>query len=293
MNTFTGTGVAVVTPFDVNLKPDLEALKTIINHLIAGKVEYLVALGTTGESVTLSDQETYQVLETFFETVGDRVPIVTGAGGNNTAKVIEAIAKIEKHFQPAGILSVSPYYNKPTQQGIYAHFHAVAASTDCPIIIYNVPGRTASNIDASTTLSLAHDHPNIVAIKEASGNLEQGMNIIAAKPSHFQVLSGDDVLGLPQIAVGYEGVISVAANAFPQLYSEIVRSALNGYFAKANSYHYRLLKVMQLHFSEGNPAGVKAAMELLGLCHRRVRLPLVQASEALVADIKKELTLIN
>ncbi len=293
MQKFSGTGVAVVTPFGQDQNPDYLALRGVIRHLIGGKVEYLVALGTTGESVTLSAQETHQVLETFFDEAGGKIPIVVGAGGHDTAKIIRSIKEIEKHFQPAGILSVSPYYNKPTQEGIYAHFHAVASNTDLPIILYNVPGRTASNMEAATTLRLAHDHNNITAIKEASGNIEQGMNVIAGKPADFQVLSGDDTLGVSQVAVGYEGVISVAANAFPQLFSEMIRAAINGNFDEAKKYQYRLLKVMQLHFSEGNPAGVKASMELLGLCNRRVRLPLVQASDDLVAAIKKELPLLK
>ena len=293
MSKFTGTGVAVVTPFDQDGSPDYQALKGIVSHLIDGQVEYLVALGTTGESVTLTEGETEKVLETFFETAGGKCPIVIGAGGNNTAKVIKSISDYQKQFSPSGILSVSPYYNKPTQEGIFQHFSAIASSTDLPIILYNVPGRTASNMEAATTLRLAHAHANIVAIKEASGNLEQGMNIIAGKPEGFQVLSGDDLLGVAQIAVGYEGVISVAGNAFPQLFSEMIRAALRGDLPKANEIQFSLLKIMQLLFAEGNPAGVKASMELLGLCHRRVRLPLVQASEHLVASLKKELTLLR
>lgn len=289
MTSFTGTGVAVVTPFDQQGRVDEPALARIIEHLIAGGVEYLVVLGTTGEAATLSGEEQSRVIETFFEVNEGRLPIVLGVGGNNTQLICKSAEALSKRYQPSGLLSVSPYYNKPSQEGIYQHYKAVAASTDLPIIIYNVPGRTASNITADTCLRLAHEVDNIVAIKEASGNLEQGMDIVAGKPDGFQVLSGDDALSLALIACGYTGVISVTANAMPRAFSDMVRAALAGEIERARGLHYTLWPLMEQHFAEGNPAGVKATMELLGLCTREVRLPLIKASEALIERIKKGL----
>lgn len=292
MNTLIGTGVAVVTPFDENKAVDHDALGRIIEHLIAGKVEYLVALGTTGESVTLNSEETSQVLDTFFKVNDGRLPIVIGVGGNDTRAVCNRALEVDKRYDAAALLSVSPYYNKPTQEGIYQHFKALAATTDMPIILYNVPGRTSSNVTAETVVRLASDCKTIVAVKEASGDLIQGMAIVADRPEGFLVLSGDDQLGLAQIAVGFDGVISVVGNAFPDIFSQLVRDSLAGNLNAARSANDKLRKLMGLNFVEGNPAGVKTAMALQGLCRRDVRLPLIEASEALVKAIQKEMTLL-
>lgn len=292
MKKLIGTGVAVVTPFDENKAVDHDALGRVIEHLIAGKVEYLVALGTTGESVTLNKEESFQVLDTFFKVNDGRLPIVVGVGGNNTAAVCTHAKEVHKRFDPAALLSVSPYYNKPTQDGIYYHFKALAETTDIPIILYNVPPRTASNMSAETIVKLATDHKSIVAVKEASGDLLQGMAIVANRPEGFLVLSGDDQLGLAQLAVGFDGVISVVGNAFPAIYSQLVRDALAGKMEAARAANYKLRKLMALNFLEGNPAGVKAAMALQGLCRKDVRLPLVEASDALVHSIQKEMALL-
>ncbi len=292
MKNLIGTGVAVVTPFDENKAVDHEALARVIEHLIAGKVEYLVALGTTGESVTLNKEETFAVLDTFFKVNDNRLPIVVGVGGNDTREVCAHAREVEARYPAAALLSVSPYYNKPTQEGIYQHFKALAESTDIPIILYNVPPRTSSNIQAETVVRLAKDFKNIVAVKEASGDLLQGMAIIADRPEGFLVLSGDDQLGLAQLALGFEGVISVVGNAFPAIFSQLVRDALAGNMEAARKASYKLRKLMALNFVEGNPAGVKTAMALQGLCRKDVRLPLVKASEKLVAEIQKEMALL-
>ncbi|RMG20411.1 MAG: 4-hydroxy-tetrahydrodipicolinate synthase [Bacteroidetes bacterium] len=289
MTQFAGTGVAVVTPFTETGAVDYSALARIIEHLIAGKVEYLVVLGTTGESVTLTPAEQQRVIATFFDINAGRLPIVIGVGGNNTASICNKLEEISKSFQPAGILSVSPYYNKPNQEGIYQHYRSIASHTDLPIILYNVPGRTASNITAQTTIRLARDFSNIVAIKEASGDLVQCMEIVKGRPRGFQLISGDDILTLPMMSIGGQGVISVLANAFPLHISEMVRNALAGNWQESNSQHYRMLRLMQLAFLEGNPTGIKAMMQAQGLCTPDVRLPLVQASAQLQSTIAKEL----
>ncbi|GIV33798.1 MAG: 4-hydroxy-tetrahydrodipicolinate synthase [Chitinophagales bacterium] len=282
---FRGTGVALVTPFTDEGQVDYEGLKRVIEHTIKGKVEYLVSLGTTGESVTLSKEEKLKVLEFTITTVSGRVPLVAGFGGNNTAEVVESIKKF--HFNGVeAILSVSPYYNKPTQEGIYRHYRAIAEASPVPVILYNVPGRTASNITAQTTLRLAHDCPNIIGIKEASGDFLQVMAILRDKPEHFFVVSGDDALTLPQVLLGCDGVISVVANAFPAEFSEMVRAALHHDLIRARKMQYRLLEIMQLLFREGNPAGVKCALEILQICGSAVRLPLVPASDTLRKDLK-------
>ena len=291
MKRFSGTGVAVVTPFREDLSPDYHSLKHVINHLIDGKVEYLVVMGTTGESVTLSQDEQNQILETFLETNNKRVPIVLGIGGNNTQHICNKAQELSVKYELDGILSVSPYYNKPTQAGIYQHYKALSESTDLPIILYNVPGRTASNISPETTLALAHDFDNIVATKEASGSLPQVMEIIKNRPEGFLVLSGDDSLALPFIGVGAEGAISVIGNALPLQFSNMVRAALDGDFTLAGKIHYELLDLMNLNFVEGNPAGVKMLMNLLGLCEPHVRLPLIAASDSLKQRLQQALQL--
>lgn len=293
MEKFRGTGVAVVTPFTKEGKVDYTSLHNIIEHLIQGNVEYLVVLGTTGESVTLTDDEQKAVIETFFEVNKGRLPIVIGVGGNNTRKICQQVEKISHKYKPDGILSVSPYYNKPSQAGIYAHYAAIAQSTELPIILYNVPGRTASNIVAPTTLKLAQKFEHIIAVKEAAGDLVQCMEIIAERPKDFLVISGDDILTLPMIGVGGDGVISVLANAIPLEIGNMVRAALKGDFDKAQKLHYQTRNLMQLAFKEGNPVGIKTMMELKKLGSRNVRLPLVSATENLQMLIKKEMELVS
>jgi 4-hydroxy-tetrahydrodipicolinate synthase len=280
MNELKGTGVAMVTPFDVDGKVDFHALEKLTEYLVSGGVDYLVVMGTTGESVTLSKPEKEKVLDSVVQTTDGRVPIVLGVGGNNTAEVCNQINHLDKTGLTA-ILSVSPSYNKPTQNGIYAHFEAVAEASPIPIILYNVPGRTASNMEASTTLKLAKDFENIVAIKEASGNLEQCMQIIKNRPDDFLVISGDDNLTLPLIACGVDGVISVVANALPERFSNLISSSLSGDFSNARKLHYQLVDIVNLLFEEGNPAGVKCVLKELDICEENVRLPLVQVSDKL------------
>lgn len=278
INDLKGTGVAVITPFQDDNAVDYEALKKQINHLIEGKVEYIVSLGTTGESATLTKEEKTEVLDFTVEQVNGRIPIVAGFGGNNTRAVIDDIEAY--HFTGvSAILSVSPYYNKPTQRGIFEHYQAIAGAAPVPIILYNVPGRTSSNITAETTLKLAHEVENIKAIKEASGDLEQCMAIVQDKPDDFLVVSGEDALTLPMIACGMDGVISVTANAFPYEFSEMVRQALNGNFKKARELHYKLFPLMKLHFADGNPGGVKASLKALGISTDKMRQPLANVNE--------------
>jgi 4-hydroxy-tetrahydrodipicolinate synthase len=288
MKQFTGSGVALVTPFSADMSIDFPALRRLVREQIEGGTNFLVVQGTTGESPTLSAAEKQQVLETVMDENNGRLPIVYGAGGNNTAAVCEAFGKIPKGVD--GILSVAPYYNKPIQRGFVAHYKAIAAATDLPIIMYNVPGRTGSNMTAETTLELA-EVKNLVAMKEASGNMEQIMEIIRNKPSDFLLLSGDDAITLPLIAAGAEGVISVVANAFPKRFSNMVHTALNGDFAASRKEHYDLLQVTKLFFSEGNPGGVKIALEQNGWMAPHMRLPLVQVSdglrEAIIAETKR------
>lgn len=285
MNLFKGAGVALVTPFNADMSIDFPALRRLVREQIAGGTNYLVVQGTTGESPTLNSSEKKQVLETVLEENNGKLPVVYGAGGNNTMSVIEAFKNIPQGVD--GILSVAPYYNKPTQAGYLAHYKALASETDLPIILYNVPGRTGSNVLAETTLELA-EIKNIVAMKEASGNMEQIMEIIRCKPENFLVLSGDDAITLPLIAAGADGVISVVANSFPKQFSQMVTSALNGDFETARKFHYDLLPVTKLLFAEGNPGGVKIALEELGWMKPFMRLPLVQVSEGLKAKIIAE-----
>ena len=277
---FRGTGVALVTPFTKNGYIDFNGLGRLIDHVINGGVDYLVALGTTAETPTLTTDEKKEVLTSVINHAAGRVPVVCGMGGNSTAEVLDAIATY-KLDGVAGLLSVVPYYNKPSQEGIYQHFKAIAGATQLPIILYNVPGRTVTNILPQTVIRIARDCPNVVAIKEASGNLPQCMELIAAKPEGFVVLSGDDNLVVPQISVGMEGVISVAANCFTKDFTGMVNAALEGDFTKARELHYRLLSGIDLLFAEGNPAGVKFVLEEMDLIKGGLRLPLVPATEGL------------
>ena len=284
-NPFQGTGLALVTPFAADGSLDRAALVRLVNHSIDGGVDFLVVLGTTGETATLATDEKKQVLETVAETTNGRIPLVVGVGGNNTAAVC---AQLEAGLPSGytGVLSVSPYYNKPTQEGIYQHYKAVCGSTDAPVILYNVPGRTGSNVLANTVLRVAQDCPNAVAMKEASGNLEQAMAIIQSAPAGFDVLSGDDNLTLPLLACGAKGVISVSGQAYPRLFSGMVRDALAGRLEDAQRAHYDLFTFTQLLFTEGNPGGIKAALAHLGLCENFLRLPLVPVSAELNGQLR-------
>lgn len=289
---FTGTGVALVTPFNKDNSINFAALESIVDHCISGGAEYLVALGTTSEAVTLSKHEKKEVVNTIIKATSGRVPIVLGLGGNNTAEALQQLsAGIQSGIN--GILSVVPYYNKPNQDGMFAHFDTIAQCCPLPIILYNVPGRTAANMKASTTLKLAYKHKNIIAIKEASGDMIQIMEIIRDKPEWFNVISGDDALTLPMLAVGAEGVISVVANALSREFSDMVRHQMNNQTSEAKKLHYLLLQTIDLLFAEGNPAGIKALLECMGLCSDTVRLPLVSATDALKLKIKAEWLAIN
>jgi 4-hydroxy-tetrahydrodipicolinate synthase len=281
-----GTGVAIVTPFNKKGGVDTDALKKIVRHLHDGKVEYIVILGTTGESVTLTKEEKKQVIETIIKANGNKLPLVLGIGGNNTAEVITAIAKTDLNPFEA-ILSVAPYYNKPNQEGYYQHYKAISKSTKKDIILYNVPGRTGSNVTWETQVRIAKDFKNIVATKEASGNIEQIMKVIKNKPKGFMVISGDDNLTLPVIAAGGEGVISVVAQAFPRDYSEMVRLCLKGNFPEAQKLHYGLIDITDQLFADGNPGGVKYALSLMNKCQPYVRLPLSEPSEKVKDALKK------
>jgi 4-hydroxy-tetrahydrodipicolinate synthase len=282
---FTGTGVAIVTPFRTDKSIDFNSLKKLVDHLILNGVDYLVVLGTTGESVTLTKDEKHAVVDFVIETVNKRMPVVVGMGGNNTQEVINVINTFSFDGIDA-ILSVAPYYNKPSQEGIFQHFKAIASASPKPVILYNVPGRTGSNISAETTVKLAKEIKNIVAIKEASGNFSQLMQIIQNKPKEFDVISGDDAITLPMISIGGSGVISVVANAYPSQFSEMVKLALNSDFKKAAEIHYRLFEMIQALFEEGNPSGIKAVLKIINICENSVRLPLVQVSDKLFKKLE-------
>ncbi len=284
---FRGTGVAVVTPFKNDGSIDFPALTKVIEHIIKGKCEYIVVMGTTGESPALSKDEKKQVLQHALQTIDGRVPVVYGIGGNNTSEVVQQLITTDL-VGVSGILSVSPYYNKPNQRGLYEHYKEVADASPLPVILYNVPGRTAMNLTAETTLRLAHDFPRIAAIKEASGNLEQIMTILDGRPDDFLVISGDDLLTLPMIACGADGVISVVANAYPKQFSEMVRRCLAGDFNAAQPLHYQLMRITQLFFADGNPGGVKVSLELQKLCKANLRLPLYPVNDAVKQAIRAE-----
>ncbi len=282
-----GTGVALVTPFHENGQVDFDSLRNLVNYVISGGVEFVVALGTTAETATLTEFEKLDILDAVRATVDGRCGLVVGAGGNNTASVVSFVKTLSSDKCDA-ILSVAPYYNKPNQRGIYAHFEAIASSTSLPIILYNVPGRTSSNILPETVIRLANDFQNIVAIKEASGNLNQIMEIIQNRQENFYVLSGDDALTLPILSVGGDGVISVVANAYPDLFSSLVREMINGgdrYSALRN--HYQLLEITNALFKDGNPAGIKALLSIKGLLKNVLRLPMVPVQEDLFKEMER------
>lgn len=282
----TGTGVAIVTPFTNKGEVDYPALTKLVEHLIKGKVEYIVVLGTTGETATLSKEEKQQVIAHIIKTNKKCIPLVLGVGGNNTAELVHSLKKDDLSAFSA-ILSVSPYYNKPSQEGIYQHYKALSKASPLPIILYNVPGRTASNIAWDTTIRLAKDFKNIVAIKEASGNLEQCMKIIKHRPDNFLVISGDDNLTLPMIASGANGVISVVANAYPKDFSDMVRAALKHDLKTAQKLHYKLLEITEQLFADGNPGGIKHVLALKNITKPTVRLPLVEPNDTVKAKLKK------
>ena len=280
-----GTGVALVTPFNEDYSVDHESLEKIVNFNIANGVEYLVISGTTGESVTITKQEKKDIIDTVKKANNGRIPLVLGIGGNNTAQVVEEIKSTDlKDF--AAILSVSPYYSKPTQEGLYQHFKNVAEACPIPVILYNVPGRTSKNMDPETTIRLANDFNNIVAIKEAGNNVAQYLELLKNKPDNFLVISGDDDLALSVILAGGSGVISVIGQAFPKEFSEMIRLGLQGKSKESYSLHFRLMEVINLIFSENNPAGIKAVFEALNLCRDTVRLPLVPATNSLKEKIR-------
>ncbi len=280
-----GTGVAIVTPFNKDKTIDFPALRNLVEYLIKGGIDFLVVLGTTGESATLTSDERNQVLDFVIEVNNGRLPIVAGFGGNNTQAVINSIKARGDFSRINAILSVAPYYNKPNQRGLYEHFLAIAEVSPVPVILYNVPGRTKSNINAETTLRLA-EHPNIMAIKEASGDFGQIMEIVRNKPDDFTVLSGDDAITLPLISIGVEGVISVVAMAYPEEMSSMVRLALEGKYDEARKLHYKILPMTNAIFEDGNPAGIKAALSIKGLIKNELRLPLVPVKESTYSKIK-------
>lgn len=289
---FKGTGVAIVTPFKNDSSIDFAALGRVIDHVISGGVNYIVAMGTTGESVTLSKEEKKAIVSYVVEAIDNRVPLVAGIGGNNTQEIINLV----RHSNLTGvdgILSVAPYYNKPSQKGLFQHFKAIATSSPLPVIIYNVPGRTCCNISSDTCLELAHGCENIIAIKEASGDFSQIMRIIKNKPENFEVISGDDMMTLPIIAAGGTGVISVLANAFPAQTNEMVNHCLKNNFKSARELQFRFLEMIDLLFIDGNPSGVKAMLNIMNLCQNTLRLPLIPVSRPVYTRIQKAIEEIN
>lgn len=280
MKSLYGTGVALVTPFKHDLSVAAEALSRIVNYVIEGGVDYLVVLGTTAESATLSPEEKEVVKAVISETNNKRVPMVLGIGGNNTAAVVNELKTTDLSGYEA-VLSVSPYYNKPTQEGIYQHFKAVAEASPKPVILYNVPGRTASNMQPGTVLRLAQDFSTIVGIKEAAGDIVQAMYLLSNKPEDFLVISGDDMITLPMVLAGGAGVISVIGEGFPKAFSQMVNLGLEGNATEAYEIQYKLMEIIDLIFEEGNPAGIKAVFKKLGIAEDTVRLPLIKASNTL------------
>ncbi len=280
-----GTGVAIVTPFKKSMEVDFDALGKLIDFIIDGGVEYIVTLGTTGEAPTLDTEEKFDIINYTYEKVNSRVPVVVGIGGNNTKEVMENLQSypLEK---AAAVLSASPYYNKPSQEGIYQHYRNLADASPLPVILYNVPGRTGSNITAETTLRLANEVENIAGIKEASGNMVQCMHILRNRPKDFLVVSGDDHLTLPLIACGADGVISVAANCFAADFSNMVRLCLQDDYAAARPLHYKCLEGNDLLFAENNPAGAKAFLAEMGIIENVLRLPVVPLSAGIHQQVK-------
>ena len=285
-NPFKGTGIALVTPFKNDFSIDVEALQRIVNHVISNGADFLVVLGTTSEAPTLSADEKQLVINTILNANNGRLPVMLGMGGNNTQAVIETV-KSQDFTGFQGILSVVPYYNKPNQRGMKAHFEAIADASPVPVVVYNVPGRVGVNLQATTCVELAQ-HPNIIAVKEASGNLQQIMEILRDKPADFDVISGDDGITQPLMALGATGVISVAANAYTSQFSRMMHAMKEGRTDEALRMHYAMLRMNQLIFADGNPAGIKCLMSQMGLCQNVLRLPLVSANEKVEKDIIEE-----
>jgi 4-hydroxy-tetrahydrodipicolinate synthase len=280
MQELIGTGVALVTPFKEDFSVDTEALKSIVNFSVDGGIEYLVILGTTAENATLTQEEKELVIKTVIDTNNGRLPLVLGVGGNNTMKIVEELQT--RDFSPfVAILSVSPFYNKPNQEGIYQHFKMVSEASPIPVILYNVPGRTASNMLPTTVLRLANDFKNVVAIKEAAGDMVQAMQLIKNKPDNFLVISGDDMIALPMVLAGGSGVISVIGQGFPKEFSEMIRLGLNRRVNDAYKIQYLLDECIDMIFEQGNPAGIKEVFQSLGIADSFVRLPLVKVDEFL------------
>lgn len=292
MDKFTGTGVAIVTPFKNDSSIDFRSLGKLVEHIINNNADYLVVLGTTGEAVTQSKDEKRAVIDHVLEVNNGKVPIVIGMGGNYTMEVVDNITK--NQFDGIdGVLSVAPYYNKPSQRGLYNHFKTIAGASPVPVIIYNVPGRTSINIEADTTIRLAKNVKNIAAVKEASGNIDQIMQIVKNTPSGFSVISGDDAITLPLISVGGAGVISVISNAYPGEWSEMVNLALNNKFKEARKIHYKFTDLINHIFSDGNPAGIKAVLSILGLIQNQLRMPLTPVSRQVYNQIKQSVESLN
>jgi 4-hydroxy-tetrahydrodipicolinate synthase len=289
---FRGTGAAIVTPFKSDSSIDFAALGRVVNHIINGGVNYVVVMGTTGESATLTKDEKKAIISYVVEVNDNRVPIVIGIGGNSTQEVINCV----RHSNLSGvdgILSVAPYYNKPNQRGLFQHFKAIATCSPIPVILYNVPGRTCSNISSETCIELAHECENIVAIKEASGDMAQIMRIIRNKPDNFSVISGDDIMTIPIIVSGGAGVISVLANAFPAATTELVSNSLKNNNKSAREIQLRYLEIIELLFLDGNPSGIKAMLSMMNLCQNIVRLPLVPVNRAAYTRIQKAIDEVN
>lgn len=281
----SGTGVALVTPFRTDGSIDFKSFKKLIQHLISNKVDYLVPMGTTGESVTLSKDEKKAVFDFVLEVNDGRLPVVAGIGGNNTREICDTLKSFDKSGF-AAVLSVAPYYNKPNQEGLFQHYKMIAESAPLPVILYNVPSRTGSNMTADTTLRIAHEVKNVLGVKEASGNFEQFMQILKHKPKNFMMISGDDGITLPMIALGANGVISVVGNAFPKDFSNMVRYALAGEYDKARKLHYKLIDVINLLFADGSPGGIKAALKVMNICGDTLRAPLANVNDAVFKKIK-------
>jgi 4-hydroxy-tetrahydrodipicolinate synthase len=292
MTKFLGTGVALITPFNADLSVDHKALANLVNFNIENGTNYLVISGTTGESVTITKQEKKDIIATISKANNGRVPMVLGIGGNNTAEIIEEI-KTTDFTGIDAILSVSPYYSKPTQEGVYQHFKAISLASPVDIILYNVPGRTSSNMLPATTLRLANDFKNIVAVKEASNNVAQYLQLIKNKPADFLIISGDDDLALGVVLAGGAGVISVIGQAFPKEFSKMIQLGLEGQAKKAYETHFKLMDITSQIFEENNPAGIKAVLEVLKLSSDTVRLPLVPATDGLKAKIRNSVQAIN
>tara|TARA_B100000809_G_C15011090_1_gene484971 strand:+ start:160 stop:1035 length:876 start_codon:yes stop_codon:yes gene_type:complete len=284
MQEFIGTGVALVTPFKDDLTVDVDALTKLVNFNIDNGTDYLVINGTTAESATISEEEKEQIIAVILKANNKRLPVVLGVGGNNTLEVIKEL-QTRDFSEIDGILSVVPYYSKPTQEGFYQHFKALAEVTDVPIILYNVPGRTAKNMEPATTLRLANDFKNIVGVKEAGNNQQQYNVLLKDKPTGFLIISGDDDLALGVILAGGSGVISVIGQAFPKEFSEMIRHGLQGNNKEGYDIHFKMMVVIDLIFEENNPAGIKTVLQELGICSNNVRLPLVKASEPLISKI--------